>query len=254
MTRVYGWKKEAPSDRDKLASVLLSAAPAPPKAASLRSRWGGRIYQSKNDCTANAAATLLQLALTPEGGAVAPLPSRDFIYYESGVPTGDQGNDVGRYNRDVCGAISQLGWPDEAAWPYDSWPKHPGGAAHRSAFDRRASSRVAYHRITDVTGDSRRYEMEQAIAHGYGFKFGTLVTPAFEYQDGKTPLPMAGMNDAILGGHSLAGIEYDDFGVRGPNWWEDFGLEGWWFLSWAWMTSSYVSDCWIYEIKPGAVS
>lgn len=253
--RAYGWRKDPPSDRDHHAAVLLSAKPAPPAAASLIDRWGGRIYQSINDCTAHAAADSIRTALTPPGGPAVPLPSRAWLYYQAGVPTGDQHNDVGRYNRDVCKALAHLGWPDESIVPYGTWPKHPGASAYRAAFDRRAQTGIAYHRITDATGTSRRYEMMQAIAHGYPFFFGTLVTPAFEYQDGKTPLPMPSMNDTILGGHSISAVAYDEHGVRFANWWGGFGDEnGMGYLSWDWMTSSYVSDAWAFEIRPGATT
>lgn len=256
--RTYGWRKEAPSEHDWLAGIRFAAAPPPPESSSLRDRCappGSIIIQDKNDCVAHTLSEGACVCLTPPGGPRAPQPSRDWGYSMSGVSTGDQAHDNGRFIRDACAAYANLGWPDEAVWPYGKWPAHPGGEAHRAAFDRRAGVGVAYHRITDATGAQRRAEISQAIAHGYPVAFGTMVTAAFEDQDGKTPLHVPGMNEPYLGGHAILAVEYDAHAVRGPNWWgPDFGDHGWWCLSWDWMTSGIVSDAWALEIKPGAVS
>lgn len=253
--RRWGWKPEPPRASDFKASALLAAAPEPPPAASLRVRAGTRfdvLDQQRNDCVAHAVARGVQVALTPAGAEPAPLPSRDWGYYLSGVPAGDQTRDDGRFIRDCIAAYSRAGWPDEVGWPYGSWPNHPGGEAFRLAYDRRSRDGIAYHRITDMQGAERRRELSQAIASGYPVVFGTMVTQPFEEQDGINPLPLPGQSDGILGGHAIAMLEYDEAGIGFMNSWGPAWADvGWGRLSWDWMTSGYVSDCWAIQIVPG---
>jgi hypothetical protein len=254
--RYDGWRYSPPTEADWKASALLSGAAAPPERASLRTRAGTSAHvldQQRNDCVAHAVARAVQVALTRSGGELAPLPSRDWIYYLSGVPSLDQTNDDGRFIRDAFAACSRTGWPDEAVWPYGQWPTHPGGAAFRGAFDRRAGDGIAYHRVSD--GAARKLQMQQAIASGYPVVIGTLVTPSFEEQDGVDPLPFPLPGAQILGGHAIALLEYDADGVGFCNsWGAGWAAGGWGRLSWEWVLSNYVSDCWAVQIVPGAAS
>lgn len=251
----YGWKKDKPSSFDREARHLLSALPPPPERASLRDRCGGRpgvLSQGRGDCVAHAVGKAVQVALTLPGGPPAPMPSRDWLYYQAGVPDGDQSVDNGRYIRNACDALRVLGWPDETDMPYGTWPAHPGGNNFRQAFDRRAKTGIAYHRITEV-GAARIDAIKRAIANGFPVVGGLQVTQAFEDQTGLAPLPV-GFGES-LGGHAIMFGEYNVLGVKFQNSWDDlWGDAGWGYLAWEWMTLGSTDDLWVIEILPGALA
>jgi len=256
MARQYdGWKREADSDKDYKASARLSALPLPPPEASLRDRCGGReavLDQVRNDCVGNSVARAIQAAMTVAGQALAPLPSRDWIYYLSGVPDGSPAVDDGRFIRNAFAALASQGWPDEADWSYGTWPAHPGAEAHRAAFDRRSAVGLLFHKITE-TGEARREPFERAIAHGFPVVGGVQVTDAFEAQSGHSALPV--VNAPTLGGHAIAFVSYTPDGIGFANsWGTSFGAEGFGYLSWDWLALPTTSDLWVVEIVPGKVA
>lgn len=250
MTRRYGYKKGAPSPSDYKLSARLGAVEPPPPRASLADRAGGSLGvldQMRQDCVPNAVMGAIQVCMTTPSSPLAPLGSRDWAYYLSGLPTGDQLNDDGRYIRDCFSALRQVGWPDEGVWPYGRWPEHPGQEEYREAFHRR---RLAYHFLAD--GEGRKLELMQAIAAGFPVVGGLQVTQGFEDQDGVTPCELD-LNQEILGGHAVRFLAYDEHGARFCNsWGQDWGAEGWGYLSWGYVTSGYSSEFVAVELTPEA--
>lgn len=247
MARLYGYKPDPHDPRDKPAAALLAALPEPPPRFSLRARAGHALDQTRSDCVANSTAKAVQIALTGPSGLIAPLPSRDWLYYLAGIQEQSQRDDNGRYIRDAFTTLSHLGWPDEAVWPYGKWPAHPGGEAHRAAFDRRAQTGIAYHRVTE-TGQDRIDAVKRLIAAGYPLVGDVMATPAFEAQDGLSPLPSP--DGFVTTNHAVCFADYEPEGVRLINSWGDWADQGWGFLSWGWLTFS--ADLWAVEILPGA--
>jgi hypothetical protein len=251
--RKYGWRPSPPDPRD--AHHRLAAGPPPPERSdgSLRARAPAALDQQRSDCVAHGTARAVQIALTPDGGQPAALPSRDWLYFQAGVRTGDQLHDNGRYIRDAIKSLATLGWPDETVWPYGKWPAHPGGEAFRMAYDRRADIAVAYHRL-DLPGADLVDEMKRARAAGLPIVAGADVTNAFEYQDGKTPVPAPTATDEILGGHAFAVLEYTPEGCIFENSWSpDWADNGYGYLSWDYVRAA-MSDVWAVKLSPMVVS
>lgn len=245
MIRLYGWRRSPDDDRDALfrASRPLGAIEVPAQSdGRFRAIAPAPLNQHRSDCVAHGTSTGVQLVCTPDGGPPAPRPSRDWIYSESGVKDGSQDQDNGRYVRSALDALGKLGWPDEVEWPYGSWPTHPGAEVHRMAFDRRGNRVIERHRL-DLPGMDLVTEWKAARAAGMCIVGGTLVTQAFEDQDGITPLPAPSAGDGILGGHCTAFPEYDADGPFGLNSWGNWADRGWYHLSWAWVRAM-CSDVW----------
>lgn len=247
--RLTGWKKDPHSIQDHHAHLLLGAAPPPPPSASLRDRVGGPsgvLDQVRSDCVANSTAKAIQVALSLRD-VIAPLPSRNWIYYMAGALEGAQHEDNGRYLRDAFDALSTVGWPSETAWPYDDrWNRHPGAEVHRLAYDYHKAFSLARYRISS-TGEQRVTEIKQAIASGYPVVVGGQITQAWEEQSGQAPLPLEFA--ASVGGHAYTLLEYDPDGVHPLNsWGPAWGAYGWGWLSWAWADT--FEDIWVVALSP----
>jgi hypothetical protein len=245
---LHGWRKDRPSAKDWHAGKLLGAAPPPPDRASLVPRMLDEVFdQHRNDCTGNGVGRGFQLALTPVGGPCGPRLSRNWLYFEGGVPEGSQKLDDGRMLRDVLDAAAALGVPHEAFWPYDDalWNVRPSLKAFRQAFDFKPS----YYRIVS-SGEIQRQEISTALAAGHPIVVGAPVTLGWEDQDGVHPFDSPKPGDAVAGGHAFCLVGYEPEGVRLLNSWSStWGLGGYGFVTWDWIASQ-LEDVWVLTVDP----
>lgn len=243
---LYGWLPDREPHLDKHIDRLFGVVAPPPPAFDLRdTRAIAPAYnQVRNDCTANSIARLLQVLHTPAGATMpGPMFSRNFLYFEGGVPDGIQLQDSGRYPGSVIDAASMLGCPTEDVWPYDDrWAKHPGGEAFRQAYD----FRLGKYRIP--AGAALQDGIMRAISSGLAVTLGSGVSQAWEDQDGKTPFN-GDPNDPDLGGHEYTGIAYDLGGTYFFNSWDtSWANGGVGYLAWAWLAAK-VTDALVLTLE-----
>lgn len=243
----YGWLPDREPHLDRHIGHLLGAAAPPPPAFDIRDvmTLAPAYNQVRNDCTANGTARMLQVLHTGIGKQHEPGPmfSRNFLYFEGGVPDGIQLNDDGRYPSSVIDAASTLGCPAEDSWPYDDrWNKRPRAEQFRDAYD----FRLGKYRITPGAGF--RDGVMRAIATGLPVGLGAGVSQRWEDQNGVTPfvgLP----EDRDIGGHYVVGIGYTPDGLYIINSWDvSWAANGYGYLSWEWCAAK-ITDALVLTLE-----
>ena len=96
-------------------------------------------------------------------------------------------------------------------------------------------------------------QMKGCLASGFPFVFGFSVYESFESsevaQTGHAPMP--GPADALIGGHAVVAVGYDDsvqvFFVRN-SWGDGWGMKGYFTLPYAYLTQRNLSsDFWTIQ-------
>ena len=211
-------------------------------------------------CTANAIAAAFEFDLMKQG-LTNFMPSRLFIYYNERAMEGHAPYDSGAQIRDGVKSIATLGVCPETLWPYDDTPASSDGGAfppgapdgekppdqcYKDALNNRATT---YSRVTRTSA-----EMRGCLAAGYPFVFGFTVYESFESQQvantGVVPMPSPG--EAVLGGHAVLAVGYDDnaqtFKVRN-SWGSGWGQQGYFTMPYAYLTTRGLSsDYWTIRI------
>ncbi len=260
-SRPLGWVRDPaklPGELpDRPALHLLSAAPPPPKAASLAPHILSVLDQGVySSCVANTVAQCIRARHHKLGVAEPKLASRWWTYYWARASHGAEHEDQGTFIRAAFGALRKFGFPTEDAWPYEAerdgrpmWDCKPSVPAFFAAADMR--SPVAYYRIT-AEGQQRVTEVKRAIAAGFCVAFGTLVTERFcegKYGAAYVGLPQPG--DPLAGGHAMTLASYDERGFSGPNsWGTGWGDRGWFHFTPEVIAWDESSDFWIVENVP----
>ena len=243
----YGWIPDLPDARDRRFAAPAPAGALPPR-VDLRDRCPA-VYDQGNlgSCTANAIAGALQFDQDREGLADSFTPSRLFIYYNERVIEGTVNDDAGAMLRDGIKSVARSGAPHEALWPYriSRFRTRPPAAAFADAKKHEA---IAYQRVTQ-TADG----MKSCLAAGYPFVCGFTVYESFESaavaKSGTVPMPRSA--EALLGGHAVLAVGYDDPSQRvifrnswGPGW----GQAGYGTLPYAYLADANLSaDFWTIQ-------
>jgi C1A family cysteine protease len=199
-------------------------------------------------CTANAIAGAIQFdrlkqQLTPDF-----TPSRLFIYYNERAIEHSTASDSGAQIRDGIKSVAKQGDCPETEWPYviAKFKTKPSAACYADA---RKYKVVLYQRMAQTLS-----QLKCCLASGYPFVFGFTVYESFESasvaKTGHATLPRSG--DAVIGGHAVAGVGYDDakqwFIVRN-SWGAGWGMKGYFTLPYAYVTdSSLASDFWTIRV------
>lgn len=251
MTRRYGWVPDLPDHRDH-----TYAAPGPllaslPPAVDLRPGMPGVYDQGQlGSCTANAIGAAFEFDLLKQG---LPdfVPSRLFIYWNERALEGTVDSDSGAMIRDGIKTVAAQGVCPEALWPYNvgEFAVQPPAACY---------SMAAHHRVTAYQRVSRTLpQLRGCLANGRPVIAGISVYESFESAEvartGLVPMPSAG--EAVLGGHAVLVVGYDDptgrFLVRnswGPGW----GNRGYFALPYAYLTErGLAADFWTLTTVSG---
>ena len=172
-------------------------------------------------CTANAIAGALQFDQARQRQADVFTPSRLFIYYNERTIEGTVDEDAGAMLRDGIKTVAKQGAPHEPLWPYviARFRARPSPAAYT---DGRRHQALQYERLPHVLE-----QMQGCLAGGCPFVFGFSVYESFETRavavSGEVPMPAAG--EALLGGHAVLAIGYDNAARR-------FRLRNSWGIAW----------------------
>jgi C1A family cysteine protease len=241
----YGWVPDLPDHRDHIFSAPGPILGSLPPSADLRPQCPPTVYDQGRlgSCTANAIGGAFEFNLLKQGQRDF-MPSRLFVYYNERVILGTVDSDSGAMIRDGIKTVNKLGVCTEDDWKYDigRFREKPPASCYESALDNQA---LAYKRVPQSLN-----QLRGCLASGFPFVFGFTVYESFESDEvartGEAPLPAAG--EAVLGGHAVLAIGYDDattrFTVRnswGPHW----GNGGYFTLPYAYLTDrGLASDFW----------
>jgi C1A family cysteine protease len=238
--RRFGWIPDLPDRRDHVyAAPHVSTLPA---AADLRPGCPPVYDQgSLGSCTANAIVAALEFDQIKQHAPDVFVPSRLFVYYNERVIEGTIDEDAGAMIRDGIKSVAKQGAPPEPLWPYtvSEFRSKPPAAAFSAA---RAHQAVEYQRLTQTSD-----QLRGCLASGFPFVFGFTVYESFESETvartGRVPMPTAG--EAVLGGHAVMAVGYDDrrasFIVRN-SWGDGWGMKGYFTMPYAYVTDQDLCD------------
>src|ERR1035441_1949839 len=245
----YGWLPDLPDNRDQPYAAPAEMIGALPEKADLRPQWPPVYNQGQlGSCTANAIAGAIQFERRKQKLAPDFTPSRLFIYYNERVIEHSVASDSGAQIRDGIKSVARQGDCPETEWPYviakfKTKPPKTGYA------DARKYKVILYQRMTQTLS-----QLKGCLASGFPFVFGFTVYESFESasvaKTGHAGLPASG--DAVIGGHAVAGVGYDDakqwFIVRN-SWGAGWGMKGYFTLPYAYVTdASLAGDFWTIRI------
>lgn len=244
--RVYGWRKQLGDARD-LVYRPVHAGLIPPS-ADLRPEMPPIVDQGQlGSCTANAIAAAHEFAQMKQHEK-AFAPSRLFIYYNERAMEGTVKSDAGAVIRDGFKSISKQGVCPETSWPYNiaKFTQKPTAKCYAAAAKHKA---VQYLAVTQTLDQMRR-----CLADGFPFVFGISVYESFESDTVSRSgiVPMPGHGEAMLGGHAICAVGYDDtthYFLCRNSWGVDWGMGGYFVLPYDYLTrSSLASDMWAVRL------
>ncbi|WP_113718406.1 C1 family peptidase [Arthrobacter dokdonensis] len=241
----YGWVPDLPDQRDFHFAATAAVQASLPPAVDLTPQCPPVYDQGQlGSCTGNGVAGVLQFDALKEGLADTSAPSRLFIYYNERVIEGTVKSDSGAQIRDGIKSVAKTGVCDESLWPYDiaKFAAKPTAACYKAAKSQRA---IVYSRVGQTLS-----QLKGCLASGYPVVFGFTVYDSFESDEvaktGTVPMPAAG--EAVLGGHCVVAVGYDDadqrFTIRN-SWGEGWGKAGYATMPYAYLLStSLANDFW----------
>lgn len=247
----YGWVPDLPDKRDFYLSARYTKGPLP-KSVDLTDNAPAKVYDQGNlgSCTGNAIAAAIEFDLKKQGLEVFT-PSRLFIYYNERVIEHSVDEDAGAMIRDGIKSVRSLGAPPETVWPYvvGRFTDKPTKSVYKEAKLHQA---LSYMRVKQTES-----QMKSCLASGLPFTVGFSVYDSFESDEvartGTANMPAS--NEALLGGHAVLCIGYDDATQRfllRNSWGSDWGDKGNFTLPYEYLLSQDLSDdFWAIKIVEG---
>lgn len=236
----WGWLPDLPDRRDRIFPRLARTETLP---SSVDLRPGCPPVYDQGDlgsCTANALAGAMAFVEAEQGIAPVSL-SRLFIYYNERVIEGTVEQDAGAMIRDGMASIAKQGACLEDAWPYDpsQFTVLPSDVCYFDGQQRRA---VTYLRVTQDLQN-----LKGCLAAGFPVVFGFTVYESFESAEvaktGNVPMPTT--SEAVLGGHAVLLVGYDEASQRWlvrNSWGDGWGMAGYFTMPFEYLLDANLSD------------
>lgn len=245
-----GWVPQLPDHRDLCALDHIAVDPTAnlPKYIDERGLWQPIVDQGQlGSCTANAVCAVLQFNEKEETHwAKRPQDSRLFHYYNTRILQGTVNQDSGASIRNAIKAAVQWGYIPEAMCPYNikNFKQKPTQAMYTAAMPHKVSL------YASVPQDET--SMKQMLAAGHPVVVGFSVYASFEKvgKDGMIPMPTK--DEAMVGGHAVVIVGYDEKGwIFRNSWGQDFGEGGYGHFPYEYLLDSgLASDFWVIKAVP----
>jgi C1A family cysteine protease len=240
----FGWVRDLPDERDFFYSAPLGRIGPLPEKVDLRPGCPAVYDQGQlGSCTANGIGAAVEFDQIKQGVKTF-VPSRLFIYYNERAIEGHVSQDSGAQIRDGVKVVSKLGAPPETAWPYaiDKFAHKPPQAAYAEG---KKDLVTRYERVPQSLT-----QFQGCLADGYPFVFGFTVYESFESDQvaktGVVPMPKPG--EAILGGHCVVAVGYDNAKrqmIIRNSWGVNWGLAGYCLMPYEYLINPQLSsDFW----------
>lgn len=251
----YGWSPDLPDQRDHVYGAPLAKLGPLPAKIDLRKACPKEVYDQGQigSCTANAIAGAIEFDLLKQQKTVFT-PSRLFIYFNEREMEHSVTQDSGAQIRDGVKSANKLGVCPETLWPYDATPADPNtniwpaGAKPAQKPAPACYAEALKHQVLNYQRVSRSLsQMKGCLAAGYPFVFGFTVYDSFESPAvAKTgDLNMPTSTEAVVGGHAVLAVGYDDgtqrFIVRN-SWGAKWGKKGYFTIPYAYLMTENLSD------------
>lgn len=237
----YGWRPDLHDQRDLKFSNVRNVVSLP-ESVDLR-QYCSTIDDQGNlgSCTANAGVALLEFLDNKPDGLYTNL-SRLFLYYNTRLLEGTVRYDSGCTVRGTMKSIFKYGVCSEIKWPYriSKYRTKPSTSSYTDGKKRVISGYYSMRTLGDI---------KASIAEGMPVIFGFTVYENFESDEvARTGvLDMPGVDDAVLGGHCVLAVGYDDKTQRlivRNSWGTSWGDNGYFYMPYKYVTSKIATDFW----------
>jgi len=242
--RVYGWVPDVSDHRDLYFSATSSFGVRLPDHVEIMGRDNPIENQgSLGSCTGNAVTSAFEIVLD-----VNP-KSRLFVYYNARLIENSVDIDAGAMLRDCIKGLIKYGVCNEYTWEYDisKFAVKPSDSCYEEALDM-TTIIERYERVTTLK------DIKIALSNGLPVIFGFAVPDYFDSEDYSNGhvLRLPTDRDAIVGGHAVVAVGYDDresvpiIHVRN-SWGTRWGDDGYFKMDQKWFTDKrrLCDDMWV---------
>lgn len=240
--RHYGWHPSRPDQRD----LLFAAGPIDTLPSRVDLREGCTpVYEqgALGSCTANAISAALDFERLRQKQDPIP-PSRLFIYYNERAMEGTVASDSGAALRDGIKSVAKQGACPEPEWPYEigRFAQRPPDQCY---VDARRFKALQYLSVPQSMS-----QLKGCLAAGFPYVFGFSVYESLESPEvaNSGRLNMPAPSEAMMGGHAVMCVGYDDFHqhfIVRNSWGKTWGQLGYFTMPYAYQLSqNLAADFW----------
>jgi hypothetical protein len=244
----YGWRRGLPTRRFPTLALTKYPLLAPKANLQTTGYLPSEVWNqgTTSSCTGHGSTAAIMYARAKQGLPFIDL-SRLFPYWNGRAAENGTGTDGGATIADVISASQKFG-----DCPYADLPTDPAlvtTAPSVKAFtDAILHKSLGASRVYGATTASTAYHFKHCIdVLGLPVVVGITVYESFESDEvAKTGVvPMPGPREAVLGGHCILGVAYDDstqMVLCRNSWGEDWGQKGYFQIPYDYLFDKDMAD------------